>query len=318
MSHIYQPLIIRRLLLDGGKATNKQVAEDMAVNDPSMQEYYESIAWGMPRPVLSRRGVISTQGRGTSREWLLNVSPLPQGATKEELVRLCDEKIQEFFQQRGKAVWDHRRRGRRPVSGTVRYEVLKRAQGRCELCGVHGDNRGLEVDHINPKARGGKDDLVNYQALCYVCNATKRDRDTTDFRGMRGRGIRVGSREATCVLCGRMEEAKAENDWAVAVEDRYPVTPGHILVIPRVHVPGLQDLSPEQVNGCMALVLHIQKRGRAQGIRAFNVGVNDGQEAGQTILHVHIHVIPRRKGDVPDPIGGIRGVIPGKANYHVF
>lgn len=68
------------------------------------------------------------------------------------------------------------------ISGTIRYEVLKRAKFRCELCGVSAEIKALEVDHIVPRNKGGSDDPSNFQALCYSCNAMKRDRDDTDFR----------------------------------------------------------------------------------------------------------------------------------------
>jgi hypothetical protein len=67
---------------------------------------------------------------------------------------------------------------------TLRYEILKRAKFRCELCGISADEKALEVDHIVPRNRGGADDLPNLQALCYSCNAMKRDRDEVDFRGI--------------------------------------------------------------------------------------------------------------------------------------
>ena len=76
----------------------------------------------------------------------------------------------------------HRSRHRTPISGSVKYRVLTRAQGRCECCGAHEHQRALEVDHIIPKNHGGSDAISNLQALCFRCNAGKRDTDCTDFR----------------------------------------------------------------------------------------------------------------------------------------
>src|SRR5208283_2369132 len=105
---------------------------------------------------------------------------------RKDLMRICDQSIKSYLEARGEAIWSHRRRGHRPISGSIRYEVLARAAFRCELCGVSADERNLEVDHIHPKSLGGKDDLENYQALCYSCNAAKRNTDDEDFRDLKG------------------------------------------------------------------------------------------------------------------------------------
>jgi diadenosine tetraphosphate (Ap4A) HIT family hydrolase len=107
-----------------------------------------------------------------------------------------------------------------------------------------------------------------------------------------------------------------DNEDAIALRDIYPVSPGHSLVIPRRHVPSLFALSPEELAGVARLVLEV--RNRLQEERrpdGFNIGVNDGAAAGQTVMHAHVHVIPRFAGDVPDPRGGIRWVVPDLAPY---
>jgi ATP adenylyltransferase len=98
-----------------------------------------------------------------------------------ELKDICDRKLADYIARRGAAIWEHRRRSAGYVSGTLRYEVLKNAKFRCELCGVPADERALEVDHIMPRNKGGRDEMSNFQALCYRCNAMKRDRDDTDL-----------------------------------------------------------------------------------------------------------------------------------------
>lgn len=103
-----------------------------------------------------------------------------------------------------------------------------------------------------------------------------------------------------------------------AIRDRYPVSPGHTLVIPRRPVPSVFDLDPQEREDALALVdavcAELRKEFRPDG---FNVGFNDGAAAGQTVFHAHIHVIPRYEGDTPDPRGGVRHAIPGRGNYLV-
>ena len=98
--------------------------------------------------------------------------------------------------------------------------------------------------------------------------------------------------------------------------DGYPVAQGHTLVVPRLHVPSVFDLAPEAQAAVWKMVAQV----RAQLIDelhpdGFTIGFNDGVAAGQTVMHAHVHVIPRWNGDVADPRGGVRWVIPDKAAY---
>jgi diadenosine tetraphosphate (Ap4A) HIT family hydrolase len=107
-----------------------------------------------------------------------------------------------------------------------------------------------------------------------------------------------------------------ENELAIAFADGFPVSPGHSLVIPRRHVSDFFELSAREIAAVFELVVRIRSRLAAEHSPAgFNVGVNVGTAAGQTIMHVHVHLIPRYPGDVPDPVGGIRNVIPGMGRY---
>jgi diadenosine tetraphosphate (Ap4A) HIT family hydrolase len=97
----------------------------------------------------------------------------------------------------------------------------------------------------------------------------------------------------------------------IAFTDGYPVAPGHTLVIPRRHVASIFDLAPEERTALWDLVAHI--RGplvQALHPDGFNIGINDGTAAGQTVMHAHVHLISRWTGDIPDPRGGVRWVIP--------
>jgi diadenosine tetraphosphate (Ap4A) HIT family hydrolase len=100
-----------------------------------------------------------------------------------------------------------------------------------------------------------------------------------------------------------------QHELAYSARDSYPASPGHTLIIPRRHVASFFELTPEEVAACMALIKeekkHIDVEFNPDG---YNIGVNVGSAAGQSIFHVHIHIIPRYKGDVENPQGGVRHV----------
>lgn len=109
----------------------------------------------------------------------------------------------------------------------------------------------------------------------------------------------------------------ADNEWAFAIRDKHPVTKGHSLVITRRVVPTWFDATAEEQAAVMALVDELKRGLDALTHRpdGYNIGINVGEAAGQTVMHLHVHVIPRYRGDVPDPRGGVRHVIPSKGNY---
>ena len=107
-----------------------------------------------------------------------------------------------------------------------------------------------------------------------------------------------------------------QNQHALALRDRYPLAQGHVLVIPRRHVGSPFDLGPEELASVWSLVAQVRQSIAAErSPDGFTIGVNDGAAAGQTVMHAHVHVIPRWNGDVADPRGGIRWVIPARAPY---
>ncbi len=107
-----------------------------------------------------------------------------------------------------------------------------------------------------------------------------------------------------------------ETDAAVAFFDGFPVSEGHALVVPRFPVISLFELDPDMQAAVWETVRLTREILEAKyHPDGFNIGINDGQAAGQTISHAHIHIIPRYEGDVPDPRGGIRWIIPEKAKY---
>lgn len=121
-----------------------------------------------------------------------------------------------------------------------------------------------------------------------------------------------------CPLCDRVEHAErlASSALAVAFLDGFPLNPGHALIVPRRHVADLFELSGDEQVALWTL-LPVAKRviDARYAPAAYNIGVNVGAAAGQTVGHVHVHLIPRYSGDVPDPRGGVRWVIPKRAAY---
>ncbi|ADI00158.1 HIT family protein [Salisediminibacterium selenitireducens] len=118
-----------------------------------------------------------------------------------------------------------------------------------------------------------------------------------------------------CPFCS-IHKYIIENNLAFVIYDKYPVTEGHALIIPKRHVSDYFDTTDAEKKAMLDLAEEIRtiqlKEFSPDG---FNVGINCGQAAGQTIYHVHMHVIPRYDGDMKDPAGGVRGVIPEKQKY---
>lgn len=124
-----------------------------------------------------------------------------------------------------------------------------------------------------------------------------------------------------CIFCKKSTlNLVDENEHCFVIEDKYPVTPGHSLVIPRRHVSSYFDLSENEILALNTQLKRIKNQlaQKDPSINGFNLGVNIGSDAGQTVLHCHLHLIPRRSGDVDDPVGGVRNTIPGKGNYHLM
>lgn len=122
----------------------------------------------------------------------------------------------------------------------------------------------------------------------------------------------------TCPFCrlARRVEIICETATCVAFYDGYPVSPGHALIIPKRHVASYFDLTHHEREAMNVMLQYVrQKVDERFHPDGYNVGINVGEAAGQSVFHVHMHLIPRYKGDVPNPKGGVRGVIPNKQNY---
>jgi diadenosine tetraphosphate (Ap4A) HIT family hydrolase len=121
-----------------------------------------------------------------------------------------------------------------------------------------------------------------------------------------------------CLFCNIKESGLAkENNLAYASYDSFPVSEGHCLIIPKRHVKDYFDLSNEEIIACNDLIKEIKNEiiKKDSSVKGFNIGSNAGKISGQSILHCHIHLIPRRAGDVENPQGGVRSVIPSKQHY---
>ena len=120
-----------------------------------------------------------------------------------------------------------------------------------------------------------------------------------------------------CPFCTLAEDRiLASNELAVATPDGFPVSPGHTLIIPKRHVASWFDTTPEEQLAVIALLGQMKLRLDAERSPAgYNIGINDGPAAGQTVRHLHLHLIPRYDGDTEDPRGGIRWVFPHRAAY---
>jgi len=121
-----------------------------------------------------------------------------------------------------------------------------------------------------------------------------------------------------CLFCNINESGSThENELAYASYDSYPVSEHHCLIIPKRHIKDFFELTNEELIACNDLIKKVKNEilNKDRTVRGFNIGSNAGKISGQSILHCHLHLIPRRKGDVENPQGGVRSVIPNKQYY---
>ena len=121
-----------------------------------------------------------------------------------------------------------------------------------------------------------------------------------------------------CLFCNsKISGVAYENDLAYASYDTYPVSEYHCLIIPKRHLSDYFELTNDELIACNDLIKIIKQevKSKDKTIVAFNIGTNIGKVSGQSIMHCHIHLIPRREGDVENPQGGVRAVIPKKQHY---
>ena len=126
-------------------------------------------------------------------------------------------------------------------------------------------------------------------------------------------------KEAVCPFCDALKrgQAKVEYGTVFALRDKFPVTEGHLLIIPKRHMVDYFAMTHAERRDAEALILLLKRQIIEDDptVTGFNIGANCGVSAGQTVMHAHLHLIPRREGDVDDPRGGVRGCVPGKMSY---
>lgn len=310
MSHIYQPVVIRTLLEKNGLSSIRDIAREFLSYDEAQVEYYIKIAKNYPKKTLLKHGIIDTSKRGFFR-LTLDVNNLTENE-RNELIELCNEKIRDYIGNYKGIIGDYRYNPDDLSSSSIRYLVLKLANGRCALCGASIKDTPIDIDHIIPRNLGGTNDISNLQALCFRCNRAKRDRDKTDFRN-----LGEETKDAKCPFCNLDHRIIDTYNSANCVRDNFPVTEHHSLIIPKRHILTVSELSATEFQDIFLLAKKVKSELRLIDLKieGFNIGFNEGQVAGQTIPHTHLHLIPRRLGDVPNPRGGIRSVIPNKAIY---
>ncbi|MGD0153413.1 MAG: HNH endonuclease [Thermacetogeniaceae bacterium] len=237
MSHVYQPLLIKSLVEAGGTATVRQLATAFLTQDESQLLYYEKRIKEMPIKVLSRHEIIKRQGDLVS----LTTNTLTF-VERAKIKMHCEQRLQEYVQKRGLSLWDYRLSEDDPVPDSLRFQALKASGGRCALCGATKEERPLDVDHIIPRSRGGKNELSNLQVLCSKCNRSKGNKDDTDFR------VPKDLPPEACVFCDpeKLSQKVAQNETVYAIEDNYPVSPNHTLVIPLRHTPDYFTMTSQE------------------------------------------------------------------------
>jgi predicted house-cleaning noncanonical NTP pyrophosphatase (MazG superfamily) len=186
MTDVYQPVLIKELLLHDGRRTKTELASALAAYDLSVQEYYERIVMRWPKITLSKHGIIDYERSGS----IFHLLSYPESTEhRMDAVRICEEKISNWLER--KKTKEHA-----PEAGaSVRYTILKAANGKCALCGISSEIKPIDIDHIIPRSKADKNakvrlhgktidvnDPENLQALCFSCNRAKRDKDETDFR----------------------------------------------------------------------------------------------------------------------------------------
>ena len=312
MSHIYQPLMLIELIKGNGKASGKNIAKSFLSYDETQIDYYKKITTLMPFKYLSKH---LNEIKKSKDSYSFDDFDLKENQ-KDELIKMCSNKLESYIKKRGiKKIFGHRTLASGVISGSVRYKVLLRAKNRCESCGISNKEKALEVDHILPRTRKGKDELINYQALCYTCNSQKSNKDDTNFKKVLDS---YDNRKRGCIFCNvSQSKVVKSNELAVVIKDNYPVTKHHCLIIPKRHCADYFDLYQPEINAITQLIneMKIELQKKDKTIKGFNIGSNSGEVSGQTIFHCHIHLIPRRKGDTENPRGGVRGVIKDKQDY---
>jgi 5-methylcytosine-specific restriction endonuclease McrA len=162
MTEIYQPVIVKELLRNDGSCTKEQLARKLADYDLSVVEYYKKVLMRWPKDTLTKHGIVHYDRQSQSFE--LTSMPTDQ-LGRDEAVRICDQKIAEWLDRKNK-------KEKAPeANASVRYEVLKRAKGKCQLSGIPASLRPIDVDHIVPRSKADKNGRVRKDGRLIDLNA---------------------------------------------------------------------------------------------------------------------------------------------------
>lgn len=185
MTRVYQPVVIKELLLNDGQCTKDQLAKTIVAYDLSAMDHYRRVVMRWPKRTLTTHGIIRYE-KSEGRFFL--ECAVRDDTERKKAVELCESYIQSWVENK-------RIKEKSPeANASVRYRVLKTAKGKCVLCGISSSLRPIDVDHIVPQSKAQKGKIKrhgkrisvhseeNLQALCSKCNRAKRDADDTDFR----------------------------------------------------------------------------------------------------------------------------------------
>ena len=249
MAHIYQPLMLIELIKGNGKASARNISKSFLSYDETQIDYYKKITTLMPFKYLSKH---LNEIKKSKNIYLFEDFDLDE-KQKDELVKLCNDKLQNYINKRGiKKIFGHRTLASGVISGSIRYKVLLRAKNRCESCGISNKEKALEVDHIIPRTKGGKDELSNFQALCFTCNSQKSNKDDTHFKKILES---YNDRKKGCIFCNIPKDRIIKsNELAVVIKDNYPVAKHHCLIIPKRHCADYFDLYQPEINAISQLI----------------------------------------------------------------
>ena len=241
------------LIKGNGKSTGRKIAKSFLDYDESQIDYYSHITKTMPFKVLSKH---LSELKRNKENYFFEEFDLDENQ-KQELIELCEDKLKKEIDKRGlKKIYSHRTLASGDISGSIRFAVLDRAKTKCEGCGIDNKDRALEVDHIKPRSRKGKDELSNYQALCYVCNTGKSNKSETNFRQV---SEDYNYREKNCIFCKvSTNKIIRENELAFVIYDNYPVTKHHCLIIPKRHFQKYLELYQPEINAISYLINDFQ------------------------------------------------------------
>lgn len=283
MTHIYQPVMIKKLLESGNRATKVDIAKEFVDLDNSLLKYYEGRVMTWPKITLTKHKIV----RYKKNVFTLLLEDITEKQRKR-LIELCDLRTDEYVEKFQNRIGI--KKTRNPISSSIRYDIIAKAKGICVACGITGQKRQLDVDHIVPLNVGGTNDPCNLQVLCSRCNRQKRDRDKTDFVRWHKR---LKHKNPGCGLC--KATPVQSNTLASTIPSDIPDADLHHLVYPHRHVSSFFDLIPAEKSHCIALLDSLKKDivETDRTISGFQVSFDSRLEPGRH-AHCHINVVPTR------------------------